>query len=113
MNDLDAVVDKIRQGLLEKSAARERALALSRETIRTSANAIRAIHRHEFDKAETMAGEAGRAIHEASQALAVHPDILYAGFIHDAAKEFAEARIVLTQVREQPLPTPEELNVEG
>ena len=51
MNDLDAVVDKIRQGLLEKSAARERALALSRETIRTSANAIRAIHRHEFDKA--------------------------------------------------------------
>src|SRR5262245_3057201 len=111
--DLDATVDRIRANLSAKSRARESALALARETIRTSANAIRAIHRHEFEKAAAMAADAGRSIHEAVRVLADHPDVLYAGFVHDAAKEYAEACLVLAFVCDQPLPTPAELDVEN
>jgi translin len=109
--ELDAVVDGIRLALVAKSAAREQALALARETIRTSANAIRAIHRHELAKAEAMSADAGTAIHRAMQALDDHPDVLHAGFVHDAAKEYAEARLVLALVRDDSLPTPAELGV--
>jgi translin len=110
--DLDAVVDQIRQSLSAKSAAREQALALARETIRTAANAIRAVHRHELDKAEAMAGDAGSAIHQAVAVLADHADVLNAGFVHDAAKEYAEAHLVLALVRGDAIPTPEQLGVE-
>lgn len=111
--ELEAVVDAIRAALVAKSAAREQALALARETIRTSANAIRAIHRHELARADAMSAEAGAAIHRAIDALAEHPDVLHAGFVHDAAKEYAEARLVLALVRGDGLPTPDELGVEG
>jgi translin len=110
--DLDAVVNQIRQSLSAKSAAREQALALARETIRTAANAIRAVHRHELDKAEAMAGDAGSAIHQAVAVLADHADVLNAGFVHDAAKEYAEAHLVLALVRGDAIPTPEQLGVE-
>lgn len=113
MAELESIVDAIRAQLAERSAARERALALARETIRTSANAIRAIHRHELDGAAAMADEAGETIRRAITLLAGHPDVLHAGFVHDAAKEFAEARAVLALVRGQPAPTPEELGVDG
>ena len=113
MGELEAVVEAIRAELTGRSAAREQALALARETIRTSANAIRAIHRHELAKARAMADEAGQAIHRAVELLADHPDVLHAGFVHDAAKEFVEARVVLALVQGEPPPTPDELDVRG
>ena len=41
-----------------------------------------------------------------------HPDIRHAGFVHDAAKEYAEARMTLAFVRGDPLPAADELGVE-
>lgn len=112
MTPLEEQVEAIRQHLVAKNKARESALALARETIRTAANAIRALHRHDFVAAEQLSGEAGRALAAASQALADHPDILHAGFIHDAAKEYAEARVTLALVRDEVLPSPAELGVD-
>ncbi|HEV8635654.1 MAG TPA: haloacid dehalogenase [Chloroflexota bacterium] len=112
MTPLEEQIEAIRQHLVAKNKARESALALARETIRTAANAIRALHRHDFAAAEQLSGEAGRALGAASQALADHPDILHAGFIHDAAKEYAEARLTLALVRDEVLPSPAELSVD-
>src|SRR5690606_32959784 len=42
------------------NAARERALAESRQIVRLSANTIRAVHRHDFDEADEMLSEARR-----------------------------------------------------
>lgn len=50
---------------------------------------------------------------EAQQALAAHPEIYYAGFLHDAAKEYAEAAITLSLVRGDALPGPDDLGVES
>ena len=112
MTPLEGQIEAIRQHLVAKNKAREAALALARETIRTAANSIRALHRHDFATAEQLSGEAGRALAAASQALADHPDILHAGFIHDAAKEYAESRLTLALVRDEALPTPADLCVD-
>lgn len=110
---MDQCVDAIRHRLVAKSKAREEALALCREAIRGSANAIRALHRHDFATAESLADDAGNSLKRAAAALGAHGDILHAGFVHDAAKEYAEARLVLALVRDLPVPTPAELAVDG
>jgi translin len=110
---MESYVDSIRGHLVAKSKAREATLALARETVRSSANAIRALHRHDFESAEGLAAEAARSLRGATEALAEHADILHAGFVHDAAKEYAEARLVLALVRDQPIPSPADLGVEG
>ncbi|MDE3096889.1 MAG: haloacid dehalogenase [Chloroflexota bacterium] len=109
---LDEIMDGVREHFASKNAARERALPLCRESIRCSANAIRAVHRNDFETARRLAGESGARVAAAADALASHPDVRYAGFVHDAEKEFAEASITLALVAGEPLPSPADLHVE-
>jgi len=111
--DLDDVSDAIRGRFDARMQARERALPASRHAIRCCANAIRAIHRGEFDLAHRLMDEARAAIDDGLEAVASHPDIRYAGYLQDAQKEYAEAHmteVVVTGGKE--VPTPEELRVE-
>jgi translin len=109
---LETVIPQVLQHFAEKNAAREKALAASRTIIRMSANDIRDVHRGEFDTAEAMLDEARIVRDEALAALRGHPDVAYAGFLHDAQKEYAEARTTLALISGHALPTPEELGVE-
>jgi translin len=111
--DLDETSEGIRRRFDERMEARERALPASRQAIRSCANAIRAIHRGEFDRADRLMDEARTAIEEGLRAASANPEILYAGYLQDAQKEYAEARIteaVVTGASE--LPGPEQLGVE-
>ncbi len=111
--ELESIADKTRSALSDKDAARELALRLSREVIRYSADAIRAIHRGEFDAARALLGQARSHLAEAAQALLPqHADIFHAGFVHNAQKEYAEANITLALVRGEPMPDAEALSVE-
>ena len=101
----------IRSHLDEKSRSRERGLQGSREIIRSSANAIRAVHRGELDAARTLIDSARMALVSSTEAMAPHPDILFAGFLQDAQKEFAEASITFAIVGNEPIPTPGDLGV--
>jgi translin len=95
----------------EKMRAREVALPSARRAIRSSANAIRAIHRGEFDEARRLMDEARSALDEGEAAVADHPDVRFAGFLHDAQKEYAEARMTEAVVAGHDLPGPDELGV--
>ena len=108
---MEEIVEAIAQNFAEKNTERERALALSREVIRSSANAIRAVHRGEMERAAELLRAAGKAVAEAGSRLQPHPDIYYAGFIHDAQKEYAEASITDAIIRGAALPAPEDLHV--
>lgn len=112
MLDLEAIDERVRSELDAKFSARETGIVNSRKIIRASANAIRAIHRGDREEAEELMGEAARLLGEASRALQDHPDIFYAGFLSDAAKEYAEARLTAALAADQPLPGPDELGVE-
>lgn len=110
--NLEAIAEKIRLYFSAKDAAREKTLRLSREIIRYSANAIRAVHRQEETSAEQLLSSASSLLQELGrEVLQKHVDLVHAGFVHDAQKEFAEASTTLALVTGKPLPEPEALGV--
>ncbi len=111
--NLDQISEDVRVRFDQRMDARERALPAARRAIRSCANAIRAIHRSEWEQAHRLMDQAKAAIDEGQLAVRDHPEIRFAGYLQDAQKEYAEARIteaVVTGVSQ--LPTPEELGVE-
>ena len=109
---LETIIPRILDHFAAKNAAREQALLASRAIIRMSANSIRAVHRGEFEKAAAQLDEAKSVRDAAFQALEGHADVYYAGFLHDAQKEYAEARTTLALLSGGSIPSPEELEVE-
>ena len=110
--EIAAAGEWARRALEDKHKAREVGLSACRRTIQACAASIRAVHREEYERAEQLIAEAGGHLSEATAALSGHGDIRYAGFVHDAAKEYAEARMTLAFVRGGPLPTAADLGVE-
>lgn len=104
--DLTELGAELRRGFDEKTAAREAGLAGSRNVIRSCGNGIRALHRGEIESAQALIDDAQRELDEARRVLEGHEDMLMAGFVHDAEKELAEARITLALVTGAPIPTP-------
>ncbi len=110
--DLSSLADRFQSRFQEKMAAREKALAAARRSIRSSANAIRAIHRGEIDQAHRLMEESREALSGGRDAVAgAHPDVQFAGFLQDAEKEYAEARLTEALVGGADLPGPAELEV--
>ena len=110
--NLEAIADKIRLYFFAKDAAREKALRLSREIIRYSANAIRAVHRQEGVSAEQLLNSARVLLKElADDVLRSNDEFAHSGFVHDAQKEFAEASMTLAIVAGKTIPEPEALGV--
>ncbi len=109
--DLAQICTKIRENFDSKNLAREKGLSFSRQAIRASSNAIRAIHRGEFSEAEELLAEVKEALDKAENLLKEHKDIYYAGFFQDAQKEYAEARITLALIHGGSLPDPDEIGV--
>jgi translin len=93
-------------------AAREQALPAARRSIRASANAIRAVHRGEFGRADELIEESRAAMQAGLDAVSEHPQVRFAGYLQDAQKEYAEANVTRALVAGDPLPGPDELGVE-
>ena len=110
-SNLDSIADRIREELGRKHEARESAYPLSRQVVRSSANAIRAVHRHEFETAKDLLSQAASQLREIAAATVNHPELNYAGYVDTAQKEFAEANITLALASGSPLPEPEDLDV--
>ncbi len=110
-DNLESIADRIRLALAAKDAAREKVLPLCRETIRHSSNAIRAIHRREFDRAREFLKSARNLRDEVDQAVVEHNELSNTGFIRDSQKEFAEGSITLALVTGERIPDPAELGV--
>lgn len=84
---------EVRSVLDARFAAREKAIVESRKVIRAAANGIRALHRSEWDEAERLISESGSRLASIADALAENPELWSHGVVHDAEKEYAEARI--------------------
>jgi translin len=113
LNNLDSIAGKIHKILKEKDEARERMLPLCRDAIRYSSNAIRAVHRQEFELAIELLNTARSLLTDAEKTVNANSDLGNAGLIRDAQKELAEANITLALVTGKPLPEPEELGVDS
>ncbi len=112
MDKLETITERIRQSFDARTQARDQALAQARVLTRHAANTIRAIHRDEVDVAQEHLSQARSLVEALRSDLAAFPDLYYAGYTQDAIKEFVEASITCALIENQPLPSPESLNVE-
>jgi translin len=111
VEDLEAIATELRPYFVAEDEAREKALRSCRQVIRYSADAIRAVHRQEHDKAKQLLDSAHELVRELNHDLARHGKLLHSGFIHDAQKEFAEGYITLALIGGEDLPKPRALGV--
>lgn len=110
--DLVVRTEPIRARVAARHAAREAGIQDSREAVRNAANAIRAVHRGEADRADELVAAARDALRRAVDGLADEPDLLHAGFVHDGAKEVAEAVLTRAAVAGDVLPGPDAVGVD-
>jgi len=111
VEELGAIAAELRPYFAAEDEAREKALRSCRQVIRYSADAIRAVHRQEQDKARQFLDSAHQLLRELSHDLAGHGRLLHSGFVHDAQKELAEGYITLALIAGEDLPKPRALDV--
>jgi translin len=104
--------DGVREVLDSRFAAREKALAESRRVIRSAANGIRALHRAEWESAESLISDCGSRLGELMAALADQPEILGHAVVAEAAKEYAEARITQAMFTDAECPSFADLEID-
>lgn len=110
---LSQICDALRADLESRNAARDQAIALSRQLIRHCSESIRAIHRRDWDGAEAKleAVEAGAAA--LKSAVRDYPALYHTGYTQDALKEVAEAYITRAIIAGDRLPSASELGIES
>ena len=111
-DDLVDIGSQAIEQLTLRNRAREQALSASREVIRYSANAIRAVHRGEFEEAREVISRAELRLKETAPIRQENPEIYFAGFLADARKEFAEANITLAVISGSTIPRSNDLGID-
>lgn len=102
----------VRSILDARFAAREKAITESRKVIRAAANAIRALHRSDWDDADRLISESGSRLEDIVTTLSDNPELLSHAVVHDAAKEYAEARISQAVFTGSHIPSFEDLGID-
>lgn len=112
MDNLDAIIEKIRATFTARNATRDLTLGRSRELIRFCSLTIRAVHREEFAEAEQLLNTAKQAAVAMKADIATHPELYYTGYTQDSLKELTEACCVFAIVQNKPIPSPKEIEVD-
>jgi translin len=92
--------------------ARDKAYAMHREAIKYCSLSIKYSHRFDFTNAEKYQEQAQKTIKDIKKFLKPHPRVYYAGFFEDAQKEYAEACITLSLIKDLQIPDPDSIGVE-
>jgi translin len=110
-DELAALAAPLRERLDAANAARETGLGAARRTIQFCSQSIRATHRLDWNQAADLADAAEATLREAQEALRPYPQLAASGPLHDAAKEYAEARLTLALAADRPLPSAQDIGV--
>jgi len=110
--DLESLRSRIKADFDAKNATREEVLKLCRSLVQTSSYIIRSVHRGEREEALGLLEQAKKIAASIAEMTRDHPEVYTAGFVHDAQKEYAEARATYALINGEPLPEPEALGVE-
>jgi translin len=113
MRSMKEICDHIRVRFDDMDRAREQSLGISRRIIRNSGDAIKAIHRGEWDQADTLVAETGDMVRQVNELLSDLPDIYYSGYVGNAQTEFAEVCVLRAVLRDTDIPTPHELRIDN
>jgi translin len=111
-SQLEPIAAEINDHFERVELARDQGLTLHRKVIKHCSLGIRAIHRQEFEEAESLLQQARQLLDQAESGLREFPFIYYAGFLQDAQKEYAEGRLTQALIAGTPLPTPRDIRVD-
>jgi translin len=109
---LDQISDEIREDFERRTKIRDEVLAQARQLTRHASMAIRAVHREEDAEAQLHLKEAKELVQQMRDELKDDPDLYFSGYTQDAIKEYVEAHITYALIKDEPLPTPQELGAE-
>jgi translin len=113
MDQLEQLAEEIRAEFERVNGARDLAYQRSRELISLCARSIRAMHRSEWETADTLLTELRQAKETLVAGVRDFPDLYFAGYTQDAIKEYVEAYLTYAIMRQRPLPTPSDLDAEA
>lgn len=94
------------------NTVRDQAVTAGRQIIRLAANSVRALHREDAWTAEALLAEASTLLAAVRDATRPYPSVATAGYVQDAAKEYAEAAITAALLADNPIPGPDALGVD-
>src|SRR5215471_4455379 len=112
MHKLEGIANQIREKFDVLTKLRDQALTEARALTRACSLAIRAVHRNDTTVMEGQLSEARYLANKLREDLSNYPDLFYANYTQDGLKEFVEASVTCALIRNQPLLTPEDLQVE-
>jgi translin len=112
MNKLEGIANQIHEKFDVLTKLRDQALSEARQLTRSCSLAIRAVHRNDRAVMEEHLNEARTLASKLREELRDYPSLYYARYTQDALKEFVEASVTCALILNQPLQTPEDLNVE-
>ena len=112
MESLPAIADRLRAEFATRSAARDAALAASRDLTRHCSECIRAAHRREWSAVEAKLSVIATAADALKSGVAAYPELYHSGYVQDALKETVEAHATVAILRGGDLPDPSVLGVE-
>lgn len=110
---LSDICNAIRDDLERRNAARDLAIARSRQLIRHCSESIRAIHRRDWDGADSKLQDVKSGAAELKSVVSEYPDLYHTGYTQDALKEVAEAFITRAIIGGKALPSASELDIES
>jgi translin len=108
---LEEIVADVIVELSDGNSRREVALPACRRVIQLAGSSIKAVHRLEPQKAVDLADQCEAELRIAQSTLEPYPKLQHAGFLHDAEKEYVEARVVIALVDGAEIPDPSQLDV--
>lgn len=94
------------------NAVRDQAVTAGRQIIRLAANSVRALHREDTQTADCLLAEASTLLATVREATQGYPSVATAGYVQDAAKEYAEAAITAALLANRMIPGPDALGVD-
>ncbi len=109
MKNLETVIAIIEAELDEKDQIREIALKSSRAVVRLSGSALKGLHRGEDVNGQLT--DLKDEVSRLSSLLAEHPDLSRTGYVESAFQEYAEVGIVMSILKADDVPMPDELGV--
>jgi translin len=108
---LEAVLQEIKNELMQKNAIRESTHDSMRKATSLSKQTILLIHQKKFEDAQKMISDAKALIQCLQDQAKQYPEIVYGGMLSAAFQEYAEAKIFMTLIKEERFVTPTEIGV--
>ncbi len=108
---LKSLLKKIQEELKKRDQIKEEVHKDMRRATRLSKQSILFIHQEKIDDARKLLEEASKLLRKLRRISRDHLDLAYSGIVDAAYEEYAEARTLLTLIKENKFPNPKKIGV--